>query len=385
MSGGDVGHLEVAPQADYACSADHVNASSLAASRSVTHITFVSSLGGMSTTTSTQIHLVTRPDGFPTHDNFSTVQHELPALAEDQVRVQNAFVSVDPYMRGRMSSAKSYAEPYSVGEVMTGAAVGTVVESRSDKLPVDTLVLHNMGWRDIAQGPAKAFQPIDRASDDTPLSLYLGLLGMPGLTAYIGLTRIAELREGESVFVSGAAGAVGTAVGQFARLLGASKVFGSAGSAEKCELITQKYGFDAAMNYKAEPIRDQVNRVIGDDGLDVYFDNVGGDHLEAALDVLAPFGRVAVCGAIGQYNATTPQPGPDNMTNILRQKLKIHGFIQSDYAAEAGDEFRRVAGQWFADGKLAYDETVVEGIEHSVDAFMGLLRGENSGKMVVKI
>ena len=139
------------------------------------------------------------------------------------------------------------------------------------------------------------------------------------------------------------------------------------------------------MDYKAEPIREQANRVIGDDGLDVYFDNVGGDHLEAALDVLAPFGRVAVCGAIGQYNATERQPGPDNMTNILRQKLKVQGFIQSDYAAEVGDEFRRVAGQWFADGKLVYDETVVEGIENSVEAFMGLLRGENSGKMVVKI
>jgi|SRR5690625_108739 len=339
----------------------------------------------MSTSLSTQIHLASRPVGFPAHDNFDTLQIELPALAEGEVRVQNEFISVDPYMRGRMSSAKSYAAPYEVGEVMNGAAVGWVVESRSSELPEGTVVLHSMGWRDVAQGPATAFQRIERASEDTPLSLYLGLLGMPGITAYIGLTRIAELREGESVFVSGAAGAVGTAVGQFARLLGASTVYGSAGGPEKCELVTQKYGFDAAMDYKAEPIREQANRVIGDDGLDVYFDNVGGDHLEAALDVLAPFGRVAVCGAIGQYNATERQPGPDNMTNILRQKLKVQGFIQSDYAAEVGDEFRRVAGQWFADGKLVYDETVVEGIDNSVEAFMGLLRGENSGKMVVKI
>lgn len=351
----------------------------------MTLLTFAFSVMHMTTSLSTQIHLTSRPTGVPTQENFTTVQVELPDLADAEVRVQNEFVSVDPYMRGRMSSAKSYAEPYAVGEVMNGAAVGRVVESKSTDLPEGTVVLHQMGWRDIAQGPATAFQSIKRPSDDIPLSLYLGLLGMPGMTAYIGLTRIAELRAGDSVFVSGAAGAVGTAVGQFARLLGASKVYGSAGGAEKCDLITQKYGFDEAMDYKAEPIRDQVNRAIGDDGLDVYFDNVGGDHLEAALDVLAPFGRVAICGAIGQYNATEPQPGPDNMTTILRQKLRVQGFIVSDHAAEVGKEFRRVAGQWFAEGKLVYDETVVDGIDNSVDAFLGLLRGENTGKMVVKI
>lgn len=150
-------------------------------------------------------------------------------------------------------------------------------------------------------------------------------------------------------------------------------------------MVTQKYGFDEAFDYKQEPIRDQVNRGIGDDGLDVYFDNVGGDHLEAALDVLAPFGRVAMCGAIGQYNATKRQPGPDNMPNILTQKLRVQGFIVSDHAREANAEFQQVVGQWFADGKLVYDETVVDGIENSVDAFLGMLRGENTGKMVVKI
>ena len=339
----------------------------------------------MTTSTSTQIHLANRPTGVPTPDNFATVRAELPALADAEVRVQNAFISVDPYMRGRMSAAKNYVAPYSVDEVMSGAAVGHVVESRSPDLPEGTVVLHQMGWRDIAQGPATAFRRVDPPSEDMPLSLYLGLLGMPGLTAYVGLTRIAELKERESVFVSGAAGAVGTAVGQFARLLGATKVFGSAGGPEKCELITQKYGFDQAFDYKQEPIRDQVNRVIGDDGLDVYFDNVGGDHLEAALDVLAPFGRVAVCGAIGQYNATEPQPGPDNMTNILRQKLRVQGFIVSDHAREANQEFQQVVGQWFAEDKLVYDETVVDGIENSVEAFLGMLRGENSGKMVVEI
>lgn len=339
----------------------------------------------MTTSLSTQIHLATRPTGVPTPENFATVRTDLPALAAGDVRVQNAFISVDPYMRGRMSDAKSYAEPYTVGEVMTGAAVGHVVESRTPDLPEGTVVLHEMGWRDIAQGQASAFRRVDPPSDDIPLSLYLGLLGMPGLTAYVGLTRIADLREGETVFVSGAAGAVGTAVGQFARLLGARKVFGSAGGPEKCELILQKYGFDEAMDYKKEPIRDQVNRVIGDDGLNVYFDNVGGDHLEAALDVLAPFGQVAMCGAIGQYNATTPQPGPHNMAKILQQKLRIQGFIVSDHAREAHAEFQRVVGQWLVEDQLVYDETIIEGIENSAEAFLGMLRGENTGKMVVKI
>src|SRR5690625_1389884 len=339
----------------------------------------------MTTSTSTQIHFSTRPLGVPNSEKFTTVRAELPALAEGEVRALHGFDPVFAFIRGRMSSAKSYAEPYSVGEVMTGASVGHVVESRSSQLPEGTVVLHQMGWRDIAQGQASNFGRVDPPSDDIPLSLYLGILGMPGLTAYVGLTRIAELQEGESVFVSGAAGAVGTAVGQFARLLGATKMFGSAGGPEKCELIKQKYGFDDALDYKNEPIRDQVNRVIGDDGLNVYFDNVGGDHLEAALDVLAPFGRVAMCGAIGQYNATTPQPGPHNMANILQQKLRIQGFIVSDHAREAHAEFQRVVGQWLAEDQLVYDETIIEGIENSAEAFLGMLRGENTGKMVVKI
>lgn len=339
----------------------------------------------MTTINSTQIHLQSRPQGVPTHDNFETVTIGLPDLGDTEVRVANDFISVDPYMRGRMSDAKSYSAPYEVGEVMTGGAVGHVIESRDPNLPEGTIVLHNLGWRDIAQGSSEIFRPIHPASDDIPLSLYFGLLGMPGRTAYVGLTRVARLQPGETVFVSGAAGAVGTAVGQFARLLGASKVYGSAGGPEKCALITQKYGFDEAIDYKAAPIREQVNEVIADDGLNVYFDNVGGDHLEAAIDVLAPFGRVAMCGAIGQYNATEPQPGPDNMTKVLRQKLRIQGFIVGDYTDDLGDEFDTVVGNWFADGKLTYDETVVNGIENSVDAFLGLLRGENSGKMVVKI
>lgn len=299
--------------------------------------------------------------------------------------MRNEFISVDPYMRGRMSSAKSYVEPFGVGETMTGGAVGRVVDSSSSDLPEGTAVLHQLGWRDVAQGSATAFRRIDRPSQDIPLSVYLGLLGMTGTTAYTGLTRIAQLQQGDRVFVSGAAGAVGTAVGQFARRLGASAVYGSAGGDEKCRLLTEKYGFDEAIDYRAAPIRGQVNKVIGDDGIDVYFDNVGGDHLEAALDVLAPYGRSVQCGAIGQLNDAEPQPGPDNLGNIVKQSLRVQGFIVSDHLAEVTGEFQRVAGQWFLDRQLVYDETVVEGIDHAVDAFLGMLQGENTGKMVVKV
>jgi|SRR5690625_689542 len=337
------------------------------------------------TTYSTQVYLTSRPVGWPSSDNFATIRTSLPTLSDGEIRVENEYISVDPYMRVRMSAGKSYTDPYEIGQVMTGSAIGRVIDSTVEKFPEGTVVSHRLGWRDIAQGPAEAFHPLDPVSDSLPLSIYLGLLGVTGMTAYVGLTRIAKLQEGESVFVSGAAGAVGTAVGQFARLLGASKVYGSTGGTEKCRLITDKYGFDEAIDYKAAPIRKQVNDVIGDDGLDVYFDNVGGDHLEAAIDVLAPYGRIALCGIIGQINDPEPQPGLTNVDKMLKQKLQLQGFVISDYIDEVAEEFHRVVGGWYTDGKLVYDETVVDGIHNSVDAFLGLLRGENTGKMLVKI
>lgn len=335
---------------------------------------------------STQIHLVSRPQGRVGQENFKTVEVPLQDLGSNEVRVRNEFISVDPYMRGRMNEGKSYIAPFQLNQVMDGGAVGRVVESTAEQLPVGTLVQHMLGWRDVAQGPAKAFRAIDEVSDSIPSSLYLGLLGMPGITAYTGLTRIGTIQEGDNVFVSGAAGAVGSAVGQFARLLGANKVYGSAGGPEKCQLLTSKYGFDEAIDYKAAPIRQQVNEIIGDDGADLYYDNVGGDHLEAAIDVLSRFGRIIACGVISQMNNEgSPQQGPDNMGNFVTQSLRMQGFTVGEHLAEVAGEFQQTAGQWLVEGKLEYDETVFDGLDHAVEAFQGLFESENTGKMVVRI
>ncbi|MBB2900993.1 hypothetical protein FHR75_001781 [Kineococcus radiotolerans] len=333
-------------------------------------------------TSSTQVQLVSRPRGWPTPEDFRTVSVELPALAPGQVRVRNEFLSVDPYMRGRMSAARSYVAPYAVGETMTGGAVGRVEESTRDDLPVGTLVVHDLGWRDVAQGDAAAFRAVAEVPG-APSSLHLGILGMTGLTAYVGLTAIAGLREGETVFVSGAAGAVGTAVGQIARLLGAGTVIGSAGSAEKVALLEGKYGYDRALNYRDAPIREQLAQA-APDGIDVFFDNVGGDHLEAALAAFNDHGRAAICGAISQYNATGPVAGPDNLGNLVTRKLTLRGFIVGDHRELAGEFRERMTG-WFADGRIAYDETVFEGIGNAVDAFLAMMRGANTGKMVVRL
>ncbi|WP_344246943.1 NADP-dependent oxidoreductase [Isoptericola hypogeus] len=335
----------------------------------------------MSTIVSTQIQLAARPTGWPTPDDFRTVQVTYGDLEPGQVRVANEFVSVDPYMRGRMNDVKSYVPPYALGETMTGAAVGRVVESASDEVPVGAVVTHQLGWRDVAQADAKHFQVVPEIPG-APLSLRLGILGMTGMTAYVGLTAIAGLQPGETVFVSGAAGAVGTAVGQIARLLGAGRVVGSAGSPEKVELLTSKYGYDAAFNYKDAPVRRQLHDVTPG-GVDVFFDNVGGDHLEAALDRMNDGGRLALCGAISAYNATERPAGPDNLANAVTRGLTLKGFTLPGYLHH-GPEFQRLMTGWFTDGKIAYDETVVDGIENAPQAFLDLMRGANIGKMVVR-
>jgi hypothetical protein len=314
--------------------------------------------------------------------DFSTVTIELPPLGPDQVRVHNAFISVDPYMRGRMSEAKSYASPYALGETMTGGAVGRVVESTSEGFVRGDIVVHQLGWRDVAQGDAREFRPVLEVPD-VQLSAYLGILGMTGYTAYVGLREIAELAEGDTVFISGAAGAVGTAAGQIARLLGAARVVGSAGSAAKVELLTTRYGFDAAFSYKDAPVSEQLPALVPG-GVDVYFDNVGGDHLEAALGVMNRHGRVAMCGAISGYNATVRAPGPDNLSLVITQGLTLRGFTVGDHFGLFSDFVRDMSG-WFASGKVVFDETVVDGIEHALEAFDALMSGGNTGKMVVRI
>ncbi|QTV80350.1 NADP-dependent oxidoreductase [Microbacterium sp. NIBRBAC000506063] len=336
----------------------------------------------MTSASSTQIQFASRPVGWPSEENFRTTVVEYGDPAPGQVRVRNEFISVDPYMRGRMSAAKSYTAGYALGETMTGGAVGRVIESAAEGLPVGTLVLHNLGWRDVAQADASEFRVLAE-TEGLPSSLRLGILGMPGLTAYTGLTAIAQLREGDTVFVSGAAGAVGSAAGQIARLLGAKRVIGSAGSAEKVAVLTERYGFDTALDYREAPIRDQL-RSAATEGIDVFFDNVGGDHLEAAIDVMNDRARAALCGAISLYNSTERVPGPGNLGLLIGRRLRLQGFIVSDHG-DLAPEFEEKMTGWLTTGQVAYDETIVDGIDNAVDAFLGMMRGENTGKMLVRI
>ena len=331
--------------------------------------------------TSRAWHLVARPQGWPEPRDFALVESDVPEPGPGQVLVRNSFLSVDPYMRGRMNDVKSYAPPYELDKPMLGGAVGRVVASAAEGIAVGDHVLHGLGWREYALVDAAHAVVLD--PDAAPLSAYLGVLGMTGLTAYAGLLRVARMAEGETVFVSGAAGAVGSQVGQIAKLKGAARVIGSAGSDEKAALLVDEYGFDAAFNYKKGPVAQQL-REAAPDGIDVYFDNVGGDHLEAAIGALRVHGRAALCGAIAQYNATEPPPGPRNLGLLIGKRISLNGFLVGDHQ-DLQSEFVREVGGWLREGKLRYRETVVTGIEHNLDAFFGLLRGENTGKMIVAL
>ena len=334
-----------------------------------------------STAAPREVRLVSRPVGWSTHENFAVVASEQPELADGQLRVRNVVLSVDPYMRGRMSAAKSYAAPYAVGEAMTGGAVGVVQDSRAPGFAVGDHVLHGLGWREESVVDATGARVVDVSV--APASAYLGVLGMTGLTAYAGLTRIAQLEPGDVVFVSGAAGAVGGAAGQIARALGAGRVIGSAGSAEKVRHVVDDLGFDAAFSYRDGPVAQQL-RTEAPDGIDVYFDNVGGEHLEAAVGSLRLGGRIAVCGMISVYNDTEPTPGPRNLARLIQTRGRIAGFLVGDHY-DLAREYAGLAAQWLADGRLQSRETFADGIDGAVDAFLGVLRGENTGKMVVRL
>lgn len=329
---------------------------------------------------STQVQLVSHPHDWPTPENFRLVETPLPDLAEGEVRVANEFLSLDPYMRGRMNA--DHGMPFGLNQAMTGSAVGTVVESRSADLPEGSLVEHFLGWRDVAQAPASEFELL-KPLEGAPNSLYLGILGMIGKTAYVGLTTIANLQPGESIFISGAAGAVGSTAGQIARQLGAETVIGSAGTAEKVDLLTSEFGFDKALNYKQAPIKEQL-LAAAPEGVDVYFDNVGGDHLEAGIESLKQFGRAAMCGSISVYNSSEPVPGPTNLHLINQHRLRVQGFVVDDHP-EIIEEFRDRMTQWYKDGKIKHHVTVIDGLEHSPEAFLTMMRGGNIGKTLVRI
>lgn len=328
-----------------------------------------------------QIRLVSRPSGWPTHDDFELVEVEVPTLRPGQVLVRNTVMSVDPYMRGRMNDVKSYIPPFALGEPLDGGAVGEVVASESEDLAVGETVQHQLGWREHAVLDARHARRID--TSDVPASAYLGVLGMPGMTAYAGLVRIAEVKEGDTVFVSGAAGAVGSLAGQIARNLGASRVIGSAGSQEKIAYVVEELGFDAAFDYHDGSVARQL-RHHAPEGLDVYFDNVGGDHLEGAIANMKDFGRIAMCGAIAQYNATEAAPGPRNMWLVVTRRLRLQGFIVTDHH-DLAKEYLSRASAWIREGRLRFKETYVEGLDHAVDAFLDMHRGANIGKMLVRL
>lgn len=326
-------------------------------------------------------HLVARPHGWPEAGDFALREAPVTESAQGRVLVRNLFFSVDPYMRGRMNDVKSYVPPFRLDAPMDGGAVGEVIASNAEGFEVGDHVVHGLGWREYAEVQAGHATKVD--SSLAPLSAYLGVLGMTGLTAYAGLFEVASFKEGDAVFVSGAAGAVGSQVGQMARIKGASRVIGSAGSDEKVKLLVEEYGFDAAFNYKNGPVARQLKEA-APDGIDVYFDNVGGDHLEAALSSFNVGGRATICGMIAQYNDTEPAPGPRNLALVIGKRLRLQGMLVNDHNALQPQFVRDVAG-WIASGELKYNETVVEGIEHGYDAFAGLLRGENTGKMLVSL
>ena len=336
----------------------------------------------MTSVTSREIHLRSRPHGLPTAENFALVSVKVPTPSHpDQVLVRNRFISVDPYMRGRMRDTRSYTPPFGLDEPLTGGAVGEVVSSTSDQFAEGDFVLHMFGWREYALAEPRHLTKVDPSL--APLQSFLGVLGMPGMTAYVGLLDIGKPQPGETVFVSGAAGAVGSEVCQIAKIQGC-RVVGSTGSQVKARWLEEVAGVDVAINYKeTSNLRRELKKACPD-GIDVYFENVGGVHLEAALQYMNNSGRIAVCGMISMYNATSAQPGPANLALMIGRRLKMQGFIVSDHLERRADFLRDVSG-WMREGKLKWEETILDGIESTPEAFIGLFHGENLGKMLVKV
>ena len=333
----------------------------------------------MSKIVSREIRLASRPNGIPTAANFTLARTELEPLQDREALVRNLFMSVDPYMRGRMNDGKSYLPPFELGKPLDGGAVGEVIDSRAKEFKPGDAVTSNFGWREYFIASSKELHPVSR--EIQPLSVYLGALGMTGMTAWVGLNLV-EVKAGDGIFISGAAGAVGNVAGQLAKLRGC-RVIGSAGSAEKVQFLREECGFDNAFNYKAGPVLEQLNRE-APDGIDVYFDNVGGETLEAALSALRMHGRIVACGGISGYNEEKPRPGPSNLFNIIAKRLTMKGFIVRDWLDRQA-EFEKEVGGYFKAGKVKHKETVAKGIDNAVGAFIGLFQGQNVGKMVVEL
>ncbi len=323
-------------------------------------------------------HFMKRPQGLPTMDDFELRAIELPALEDGMIRVRNRWLSVDPYMRGRMNDVKSYVPPFQLGEPMDGGAIGEVIESNAEGFAKGDLVQHMAGWRDEAVVTARTAQKLPDLG--VPPERFLGVLGVTGITAYFGLLDAASAKEGDIVFVSAAAGAVGSVVVQVAKAKGMT-VIGSAGGSDKCEFV-RSLGADQVVDYKAGPVLKGLAGA-APDGIDVYFDNVGGDHLDAAFALARQSARFAICGMIEGYNATAPMSFRFIM-RVIAMRIRLQGFIVFDYFPRMAEFYREMA-PWVTDGTVQSRETVVEGLENTPEAFLGLFEGANTGKMLVKL
>lgn len=327
-----------------------------------------------------QIQLARRPVGTPVMEDFAFVEAPVASPEDGELLVRTVYVSVDPYLRGRMQDAKSYIPPFQLGEVISSGVIAQVVESKSDQFAKGDLVLGALGWQRYTITPAEAVRKIDASIE--PVTLHLSMLGMTGLTAYFGLLDIGQPKEGETVVVSGAAGAVGSTVGQIAKIHGA-RVVGIAGTAEKCDYLTEQLGFDVAINYKEEDVKAALREACPD-GIDVYFDNVGGTISDAVFPLLNKFARIPVCGAISSYNNTEVEMGPRVQTALIKTSALMKGFTVGDYSDRYGEGLTALT-TWYKEGKLKYEETITEGFDHIIDAFLDLFKGANLGKSIVKV
>ncbi|MEW1836334.1 NADP-dependent oxidoreductase [Nonomuraea angiospora] len=329
--------------------------------------------------TGLEVRLVARPEGLPAPGDFEIAEVAVPDPAVGQVLVRNLFMSLEPGMLMLIAGISGLPMPrYEIGEVMYGAAIGEVVASDDPSLGAGDLVMHRFGWREYAVAQAGLFRRVDRNAYSTP-STYLG----SGLVAYVGLMDAAELRPGDTVFVSSAAGATGSMAGQIARLKGASRVIGSAGSPEKVAHLTGELGFAAAFDYHDGPIVDRL-REAAPEGIDVYFDNVGGEQLRAAIEVMNPHGRIALCGALNRQGKSRPDDGPGDLLSVIGKRLTMRGFTMSDHLDRA-PEFDMQFRTWLSDGAIVYDETVIDGLANAPQALLGLVKGTYTGKTVVRL
>jgi len=328
-----------------------------------------------------QIKLAARPVGLPKESDFTLVDAPAPSLTDGQALVKTAYLSVDPYMRGRITGVRTYADPVNIGDVMQAGAVGQVVESKSPELTAGEFVGGYWGWQEYAAVDAKTVRKLDPKL--APVSTALGVLGMPGMTAYFGFLDICKPQPGETVVVSGAGGAVGSLVGQIAKIKGC-RVVGIAGTDEKIDWLVKELGFDSAFNYKTTVDYGEKLKTFCPNGIDCYFDNVGGGTTDAVFPRMNTFGRISVCGQISQYNLEKPEQGPRLLSHVLVKQLKVEGFIVIRFQSRFGEGITQMA-QWIKEGKLKYREQVVEGFENTPKAFIAMLQGENTGKMLVKV